>query len=204
MVQYFSTIYYISISALFLALKTSKLNCISLSTYSSISTHFLIVFWIPTFNCPKDVVWKITYFWFSFYSWMWVGKPCVVSYEHMERMEEDSLMKKIIVSDVRGVRLRRRPWMGWMDGVKRIFNKRVIYVEQRKMIVHDRGKWREVVNDTALIILDGGSHATGVICWSYQVQRGRGSAYEVPGLNQFLLSGTDTNTDPTVWLIPVQ
>ena len=39
---------------------------------------------------------------------------------HMERMEEDWLVKRIVVSNVRGVRLNGRPQTGWMNGVKRI------------------------------------------------------------------------------------
>ena len=35
---------------------------------------------------------------------------------HMERMEEDWLVKRIMRSDVRGVRLRGRPLMGWING----------------------------------------------------------------------------------------
>ena len=39
----------------------------------------------------------------------------------MERMQEDQLVKRIVGSNVRGVRLRGRPWM---DGVKRALNER--------------------------------------------------------------------------------
>ena len=36
------------------------------------------------------------------------------------------MVKIIVGSDVRGVRLRGRPRMGWMDGVKRALNERGI------------------------------------------------------------------------------
>lgn len=39
---------------------------------------------------------------------------------HVERIEEDTLVKRIVGCDVRGVRLRGRPPIGWMDGVKSI------------------------------------------------------------------------------------
>ena len=42
-------------------------------------------------------------------------------FEHMERMEEDQLVKKIVGSDVR---LRGRPKTGWMEGMKRVLNER--------------------------------------------------------------------------------
>ena len=40
----------------------------------------------------------------------------------MERMKEDWLVKKMMGSDGRGVRLRGRPQIGWMDGVKKALN----------------------------------------------------------------------------------
>ena len=42
----------------------------------------------------------------------------------MERMKEDRLVKRIVGSDVRGVRLRGRPRTGWMNGVRRALNER--------------------------------------------------------------------------------
>ena len=64
----------------------------------------------------------------------------------MNGMEEDQLVKKIMGSDVRGMRLRGRTQMGWMNGVKRALNKRGMSVEQGRMIVHDRGECRTVAN----------------------------------------------------------
>ncbi len=45
----------------------------------------------------------------------WIG--------HVERMEEERLVK-VTRSDVRGVRPRGRPRMGWMDSVKRALGTR--------------------------------------------------------------------------------
>ncbi len=42
----------------------------------------------------------------------------------MERMEEECVVKKLTRSDVRGVRPRGRPRMGWMDSVKRALGAR--------------------------------------------------------------------------------
>ena len=64
----------------------------------------------------------------------------------MEGMEEDRLMKRILRSNMKGVRLRERPRIGWMDGLKRVLNERGISVEQGRMIVHDRSEWTAVVN----------------------------------------------------------
>ena len=63
----------------------------------------------------------------------------------MERMKEDWVMKRMMGSDVRGVRLRGRPWMGLMNCVKRTLNERGMYVEKGRIIVHDRGECRTVM-----------------------------------------------------------
>ncbi len=65
---------------------------------------------------------------------------------HVERMGEESLVKKTTGSDVRGVRKRERPRMGWLDSVKRALGARGMSVEQEKVLVHDRNKWRAIVN----------------------------------------------------------
>ena len=66
-------------------------------------------------------------------------------YGHVERMEEGSLVKRLMGSDVRGGRLRGRPHLGWMGCVKRALTERGMTVEQSRLIVRDRGKWRKLV-----------------------------------------------------------
>ena len=48
-----------------------------------------------------------------------------------ERMEENQMVNRIIGSDVRGVSLRERPLVGWMDGVKRLLNERNIFAARK-------------------------------------------------------------------------
>jgi len=36
--------------------------------------------------------------------------------------------------------------MGWMDSVKRALDARGMFVEQRRVVAHDRDEWRGVVN----------------------------------------------------------
>ncbi len=64
----------------------------------------------------------------------------------MERMEEQRLVKKTTRSDVRGVRPRGRPQMGWMDSVKRALGAKGMSEEQGRMLVCDRKEWIAVVN----------------------------------------------------------
>ncbi len=65
---------------------------------------------------------------------------------HVERMEEERLVKKTTRSDERGVGPRGRPRMGRMDNVKRALGARGMSVEQGRMLVRDRNEWRAVVN----------------------------------------------------------
>ncbi len=65
----------------------------------------------------------------------------------MERMEEEHLVKKITRSNMRGVRPRGRPRMGWLDSVKKALGARRMSVEQGKVVVHDRNVWGAIVNE---------------------------------------------------------
>ncbi len=56
---------------------------------------------------------------------------------HVERIEEERLVKKVTRSDVRGVRPRGKPRMRWLDSVKRAVGARGISVEQGRMLVRD-------------------------------------------------------------------
>ncbi len=56
---------------------------------------------------------------------------------HVERMEE-CLVKNIMRSDVRGVRPRGRPRMGWMDSMKSVLGVRGMSMEQGRVAVCDR------------------------------------------------------------------
>ncbi len=56
------------------------------------------------------------------------------------------LVKKITRSDVRGVRPRGRPRMGWLYSVKRVLGARGMSVEQGRVLLRDRNEWRAIVN----------------------------------------------------------
>ena len=50
----------------------------------------------------------------------WLSRACVLRwFGHMERMEDDCLVTRIVGSDVRGVRLRGKPRTEWINGVKK-------------------------------------------------------------------------------------
>ncbi len=62
------------------------------------------------------------------------------------KVEEERLVKKVTRSDVRGVRPRGRPRMGWLDSVKKALGARGMSVKQGIVLVRDRNEWRATVN----------------------------------------------------------
>lgn len=65
---------------------------------------------------------------------------------HMERMDEERMVKRIVGSNVEGTRLRGRPRLGWMSNVRRALDARGMSVDEGRMAVRDRSAWREIVN----------------------------------------------------------
>ena len=72
---------------------------------------------------------------------------------HVERMEEDRLVKRVYQSDVMGVRRRGRPRRGWMDGVIDILGKKGLSIEEARECVQDRCGWHNICK--------GGQRAAG-------------------------------------------
>ncbi len=65
---------------------------------------------------------------------------------HVERMKEERLVKKVTRSNVRGVRPRGRPRMGWLDSMKRALGARGVSVKQGRVFVRDRNERRAIVS----------------------------------------------------------
>ena len=60
-------------------------------------------------------------------------------------MSEERMVKKVFKSEVNCRRNRGRPKRSWMDGVKEALRKREMSVEEARMIVGDRDRWKDVV-----------------------------------------------------------
>ena len=65
---------------------------------------------------------------------------------HMERMEDERLVKRVMKARVSGRNNRGRPRFGWMNGVRNALNDRGIGVEEAKVRARDRNEWRALVN----------------------------------------------------------
>ena len=64
---------------------------------------------------------------------------------HVERMDNVRLLKKVMNAKVNGRSARRRPRLGWMDGVKRALNDRGMDVREASERARDRNEWRMIV-----------------------------------------------------------
>ena len=65
---------------------------------------------------------------------------------HMERMDANRMARKVLMAEVSGGRVRGRPRLGWMDGVKVALGNRGMTVEAARQCAKDRKAWRALVH----------------------------------------------------------
>ena len=65
---------------------------------------------------------------------------------HVERMDEYRMARKVLMSEVSGRRVRERPRLGWMHGVKVALGKRGMTVEAARQCTKDQKEWRALVH----------------------------------------------------------
>ena len=68
------------------------------------------------------------------------------SFGHVERMDEYRMARKVLMAEVSGGRVRRRPRLGWMDGLKVAIGNRGMTVEAARQCAKDRKAWRALVH----------------------------------------------------------
>jgi len=73
----------------------------------------------------------------------WIKGQRISWLGHLERMEEDRMLKKIFTQELEGTRRRGRPRKGWREEVER--NLQVLGVRRWREVVIDRDKWRGIV-----------------------------------------------------------
>ena len=70
---------------------------------------------------------------------------------HVERMDNERLLKKIMNAKVDGRSARGRPRFGWMDGVKRTLNDRRMDIREASERARNRNEWRMIVTQLWLV-----------------------------------------------------
>ena len=64
----------------------------------------------------------------------------------MEREDEYRMARRVLMAEVRGGRVRGRPRLGWMDGVKVALGNRGMTAEAARQCAKDRIEWRALVH----------------------------------------------------------
>ena len=65
---------------------------------------------------------------------------------HVERMDEFRMARRVLMAEVGGGRVRRRPRSAWMDGVKVALGNRGMTVEAARQCAKDQKEWRVLVH----------------------------------------------------------
>ena len=61
-------------------------------------------------------------------------------------MDEQSMARMVMMAEVSGGRVRGRPRLDWMDGVKVALFNRIMTVEAARQCAKDRKEWRPLVH----------------------------------------------------------
>ena len=64
---------------------------------------------------------------------------------HVERTDEYRMARRVLMAEVSGERVRGRPRLGWMDGVKVALGNRGTTAEAARQCAKDRKSWRALV-----------------------------------------------------------
>ena len=64
---------------------------------------------------------------------------------HVERMDDYSMARRVLMAKVSGGRVRGRPRLCWMDGVNVALGNRGMTVEAARQCAKDRKEWRALV-----------------------------------------------------------
>ena len=65
---------------------------------------------------------------------------------HVERMYNYRMARRVLMAEVSGGRVRGRPRLGWMDGVKVALGNRGMTVEAARQCAKSRKEWRALVH----------------------------------------------------------
>ena len=65
---------------------------------------------------------------------------------HEERIDDYRMTRRVLMAEVSGERVRGRPRLGWMDGVKVALGNRGMTVRAARQCAKDRKAWRALVH----------------------------------------------------------
>ena len=98
---------------------------------------------------------------------------CVLRwFGHVERMDEERMAKKVMISNVEGNTCKGRPRLGWMDGVRMALGKRGMSMEHGKLNTLDGRRWELIVSSVKTWFICMCSHHIEVCTHLYMVRAG--------------------------------
>ena len=65
---------------------------------------------------------------------------------HAERMDDYRMARRVLMAEDSGGRVRGKPRLGWMDGVKVALGNRGMTVEAARQCTKDRKAWRALIH----------------------------------------------------------
>ena len=83
---------------------------------------------------------------------------------HVERMDEYRMARRVLMAEVSERRVRGRPKLGWMDGVKEALGNRGMTVEAARQCAKDRKEWRALESFTPPFLLGPVYFQTALLC----------------------------------------
>ena len=109
---------------------------------------------------------------------------------HVERMDEYRMAKMVFMEEVSRDRVRGRPKLGWMDGVKVALGNRGMMAEAARQCAKQRKEWRALVHmqlnefQAAIFALRCVFFWTALPCpGGYHMERGGMPLHDVVGIN---------------------
>ena len=75
-----------------------------------------------------------------------VDQKVLRRFVHVEKMDEYRMARRVLMTEVSGRRVRGRPRLGWMNGVKVALGNRGMTVEAAQQCAKDRKEWRALVH----------------------------------------------------------
>ena len=70
----------------------------------------------------------------------------LIWFGHVERMDEHRMARRVLMDEVSGGRVRGRPRLGWLDGVKLALGIKGMTLEAARQWSKDRKEWRALVH----------------------------------------------------------
>ena len=74
------------------------------------------------------------------------GQRVLRWFGHVERMDDYRMARRVLMAEVSLGRIRGRPRLGWMDGVKVALSNRRMTVEAARQCAKDSREWRALVH----------------------------------------------------------